>query len=390
MHPLGDILKDLQEGKPIILLDDERRENEGDIVVAAQFITPEQVTFMLREACGMMCVALSGQRCDQLGLEPLSRINTTQRGTGYTVTVDAHEKFGITTGVSASDRTITIRALANPQTTPQDLARPGHVQPLRAREGGVLVRAGQTEGSVDLCKLAGLFPAAVIIEVMKPDGTMARRPDLEVFCARHGLKMCTVADVIHARMEQETLVERIGQSPVTTAQGSWEMIAYRSLVDPLPHVALVCGDVRAAGAKGQSILVRMHSQNLLGDVFEDVTQPSGVALRSAMRQIQQAGCGAVVYLRHEGMGQGLLRTLQSVHLSATLAGLNEERLRLGDGQTSPGLAPPADKRSYGIGCQILRDLGIRRLRLLTNHPFMPTALAGFGLAIDEFVPLAPT
>ncbi len=387
MHPLTDILADIKQGKPIVLLDDERRENEGDLVVPAQFITPALVTFMLREACGMMCVALSAEICDRLELEPLSRINTTQRGTGYTVTVDAHEKFGITTGVSASDRAITIAALANPQTTPADLARPGHVQPLRARDGGVLVRAGQTEGSVDLCKLAGLTPAAVIIEVMKADGTMARKPDLEIFCQKHQLKMCSVADVIHARMESETLVQRLGQASVQTAQGNWQMIAYRSMVDPLPHVALVCGDVRSQSEQGKPVLVRMHSQNLLGDVFEDLAQPSGHALRCAMKQIQQAGCGAVVYLRHEGMGQGLLRTLQSVHLPETLAPQNAERLRLGDGQTSPGIAPPADKRSYGIGCQILRDLGIRQLRLLTNHPFMPTALAGFGLSIESFEPL---
>ncbi|NJL31870.1 MAG: 3,4-dihydroxy-2-butanone-4-phosphate synthase [Phycisphaerales bacterium] len=339
MHTLCDILADLQQGKPIILLDDERRENEGDIVIPAQFVTSQQVTFMLREACGMMCVALSGDICDRLKLEPLSRINTTQRGTGYTVTVDAHEKFGITTGVSACDRTITIQALANPQTSADDLARPGHVQPLRARDGGVLVRAGQTEGSVDLCKLAGLIPAAVIIEVMKSDGTMARKPDLELFCTRHQLKMCTVADVIHARIQQETLVERIGQSPITTAQGLWNMFAYRSEVDPLPHVALVCGDIEAMTRQDLPVLVRMHSQNLLGDVFEDITQPSGTALRCAMRQIQQAGCGAVVYLRHEGMGQGLLRTLQSVHMPSMLTPQNDERLRLGDGQMTPGLAP---------------------------------------------------
>lgn len=395
-HSLAAILDDLRAGQPIVLLDDEQRENEGDLVLPAQFVTAPWVTFMLREACGMMCVALAPEICDRLELEPQSRVNTTQRGTGYTVSVDAHERFGITTGVSAADRAVTIRLLSDSSTKPEDLARPGHVHPLRARVGGALVRAGQTEGSVDLCKMAGLSPAAVIIEVMKPDGTMARKPDLEIFCAKHGLKMCSVADVIHARLEHETLVERIGpeDAVVRTAEGVWRVLAYRSVVDPLPHVALVCGDeLGRRDAKGQPVdvdhpvLVRMHSQNLLGDVFADLTQPSGQALRRAMTRIQKEGSGAVVYLRHEGMGRGLLRTLQTVHLPASLAEADAERLRLGGSQESPGLAPPVDKRDYGVGSQILRDLGIRQLRLLTNHPFTPTALDGFGLSIEEFVPL---
>ncbi len=394
MHPIHDILNELRAGRMVVWVDDEQRENEGDLVCAAEYATPQAINFMLREGRGMMCVALSGEVCDRLELEPQTRVNTTQRGTAYTVTVDAHERFGITTGVSAADRATTIRALIDPATRPIDLARPGHVQPLRARDGGTLVRAGQTEGSIDLCRLAGLQPGAVIIEVMNDDGSMARQPDLARLCEKHNLKMCSVADVIHHRLEREKLVERIDQTPFRNDLGEFTLIAYRSKVDPFPHVALVCGDVGNLDPTGtpveidEPVLVRMHSQNLLGDVFGDVTQPSGATLRTAMRMIQAEGRGAVVYLRHEGMGRGVLQRLQTATpTEGDPDELGDERVRLGASQATPGTGPPGNKMDYGIGSQILRDLGVRRLALLTNHPFHPTALAGFDLSIERFVPI---
>ncbi len=265
------------------------------------------------------------------------------------------------------------------------------MQPLRARDGGSLVRAGQTEGSVDLCRLAGLRGGAAIIEVMNEDGTMARRPELERMCQQHDLKMCSVADVIHHRLEREKLVQRIDTLPVENDCGKFTLIAYHSLVDPLPHVALVCGEVGRLDATGHPmdidapVLVRMHSQNLLGDVFGDVSQPSGKTLRHAMQRIQKEGRGAIVYLRHGGAGTGLLKRLQTATLQSD-ASVAEHGSRLGEAQETPGIKPPQHMDAYGIGCQILRDLGIQRLRLITDHPFTPTALSGYGLTIDEFVP----
>lgn len=392
-HPIPDILDDLRAGKMVVLVDDEQRENEGDLVCAAQFATPETMNFMLREARGMMCVPLSGALCDRLDLPPQSGHNTSQRTTAYTVSVDAHERFGVTTGVSAADRSRTCLVLADPNTRPGDLARPGHMHPLRARGGGVLVRAGQTEGSVDLCRLAGLEPVSVIIEIMNEDGSMARRDDLEAFCAKHDLKMCSVADVIHHRLERDMLVRRVERVPFENALGQWQLNVYESTVDPMPHVALTCGDVGEPDGDGgsvpstDSVLVRMHSQNLLGDVFGDMNQPSGQTLTSAMRMIQAEGRGAVVYLRHEGMGTGVLKRLQTLALSPEDEAARVEALRPGDAHEQPGMVPRADKQGYGIGCQILRDLGIADLRLITNHPYRPQALSGFGLSIDDFVPI---
>ena len=393
MNSIPEILDDLRQGKMILLVDDEQRENEGDLVCAAQFVTPETVNFMLTEGRGMLCVALSGAVCDRLDLSPMSSINTSQRSTAYTVTVDAHQRFGVTTGVSASDRAATIKLLADDDARPTDFDRPGHMQPLRARNGGTLVRSGQTEGSVDLCKLAGLRPAAAIIEVMSPDGTMARRPQLIDLCKKHSLKMCSVADVVEHRLGCEQLIERIDAVPFENDLGQFTLIAYRSMVDPFPHIALVCGDIGEQNDDGspvthdEPILVRMHSQNLLGDVFDDAAQPSGKTLRNAMKTIQAAGKGAVVYLRHEGMGSGLLKRLQTP--TQTIDGPDaddSDRPQLGHNQTTPGMQPPTNKGAYGIGCQILRDLGIQHLDLITNHPFTPTALSGFGLSINRFVP----
>ena len=393
MNTIPEILDDLRDGKMIVLVDDEKRENEGDLVCAAQYTTPEVVNFMLREGRGMMCVALSGEICDRLHLEPMGRVNTSKRSTAYTVTVDTHQRFGITTGVSASDRSITAQMLANDDALPTDFDRPGHMQPLRARDGGTLVRSGQTEGSVDLCRLAGLRQGAVIIEVMSEDGTMARRPQLEALCHKFQIKMCSVADVVQHRLAREQLIERIDTVPFENDIGQFTLIAYRSPVDPFPHVALVCGDIGKQAADGtiepteDPVLVRMHSQNLLGDVFNDLTQPSGQTLRQAMKMIHDEGKGAVVYLRHEGMGAGLLKRLQTSAALMDSRSDDDDRPKIGHSQTTPGMQPPTNKGAYGIGCQILRDLGVHQMRLITNHPFTPTALSGFDLSISEFVPI---
>ncbi|MAE59943.1 MAG: 3,4-dihydroxy-2-butanone-4-phosphate synthase [Planctomycetaceae bacterium] len=362
----------------IVLVDDERRENEGDLVCAAQHITPETVNFMMRFARGVLCVALEGESCDRLDLAPQSAVNTASLGTAFTVTVDAHRRFGTTTGVSAADRAATIRVLADPHAQPNDLMRPGHISPLRARNGGVLIRTGQTEGSVDLCRLAGLQPAAVIIEIMNDDGSMARQPDLDRLCAEHDLKMCSVADVIAHRLARETLIERITETTVQTDCGDFQLIAYGSPVDPMPHVALVRGRVGKQDIP-DPVLVRMHSQNLLGDVFGDVTQPSGRILRSAMQQVRDADEGAIVYLRCASAGGSLV---QQLNTPLTLPDVCIDEV-----QTNG--TPTPIKMAHGIGSQILRDLGVRQLRLLTDHPAEYHALEGFGLTIVEHVPVAP-
>ncbi len=384
---IPDILDDLRAGKMIVLTDDEDRENEGDLVCAAEYCTADTVNFMLREGRGMLFVALDGQSCDRLDLPPQAAVNTTQNGTAYTVTVDAAGGFGLTTGVSAADRALTIRMLADPKTGPGDLDRPGHIQPLRAREGGVLVRTGHTEGMVDLCRLAGLETVAVGIEVMNPDGTMARRDQLEALCRRHGLKACSVADLVEHRMQRDLLVQRVKQSPLSNAFGDWTLTAYRSRVDPMPHVALTCGAVGQTDQAGRVIqtdapvLVRMHRQNLLGDVFGDTDQDSRRTLDVAMQMIQAQGHGAVVYLRHEGVGRGLVSWLQTSTVPVA-PGTGGVRL----GGAGGGQVGERATLDYGIGSQILRDLGLCRLRLITDHPVVPQALSGFGLEIEEHVP----
>lgn len=378
--PIDDILGELRAGRLIVLVDDEQRENEGDLVCAAQFITPQIVNFMVTHARGMLCVPLDGASCDRLELQPQSAINTSQLGTAYTISVDAHPRFGATTGVSAADRSATIKLLADPETKPDDLVRPGHMHPLRAREGGVLVRTGQTEGSVDLCRLAGLRPAAAIIEIMNEDGSMARLAELTEFCHRHALKMCKVADIIAYRMAREQLVERIAESAVQTPEGEFRLIAYRSAVDPLPHVALVAGRVGQSQELAEPVLVRVQPHDLLGDVFGDTQHASGRSLHRAMRAVAAAGEGAIVYMRQEAMGEGLTRELQT---SGDLA-----IWRSGDVRRSnrPSAQPPGRHMDVGIGAQILRDLGVRRMRLLTNHPeHQYIALEGFGLSVAEFV-----
>ncbi len=373
--PVDSVLDDLADGRMVVLLDDEQRENEGDLVCAGQFVTPDVVNFMLTHGRGMLFVAVAGEVADRLDLPPQTAHNTTQQGTAYTISVDAHARFGVTTGVSAGDRAATVHVLADPASTPADLARPGHIQPVRARTGGVLVRTGHTEGMIDLCEMAGLQGVALGIEVMNDDGSMARLDDLQALCAAHQLKMCSVADVIAKRVQRDKLIERVGEAPFATEYGQFRLVAYRSAVDPLPHVALTLGRVGGQTDIGDPVLVRMHSQNLLGDVFGDIDQPSGRTLHAAMRRISDAGEGAIVYLRQDGMGTGLLaqlQTLEDTHAS------HRRQLR-----------SAMNKLDFGVGCQILRDLGIRRLRLITNHPRHLHGLDGFGLSIAEHVPVEP-
>lgn len=377
----------------VVLIDDEDRENEGDLVCAAQHITPEIVNFMLREARGVLCVALTPETCDRLNLYPQAISNTAALGTAFTISVDGHARFGVTTGVSALERARTINLLIDPKTKAEDLARPGHIFPLRARPGGVLERTGQTEGSVDLSRLAGLIPAGVIIEIMAEDGSMARRAELETFCRKHNLLMCSIADLIQYRLQTETLITRLGSYAFPTDLGRFDLHVYQTQGDPLIYVALTVGPLgqRTPGGGGgggkpvicpEPTLVRMHTENLLGDVFAAGFTRSGRELHAAMRIIQAAGRGALVYLRQESRGVALLDRLQGLaplpHTSAAAGGIPE----------SSGTMSARDsqsRRDVGIGAQILRDLGLTQLRILTNHPRQYHALEGFGLRVVEQV-----
>ena len=402
--PIPEILNELKQGRMIVLVDDENRENEGDLVCAAEKITPEIINQMLSLARGYLCLSLTGKDCDRLDLTPQAAINTSMRSTAFTVSIDAHPRHGITTGVSAVERARTIRLAIDSKSTPSDFVRPGHINPLRAREGGVLVRTGQTEGSVDLARLAGLHPSAVIIEIMREDGQMARLPDLEILCRKHNLKLCSVADVIEYRLQRESLISRlqpIQGVPVTTPEGEFNLLAYRSIVDPLPHIVLTLGGVgentsdESLAADDQPTLVRVHSRDVLGDVFgvpgKDGDLSSRDLLHQSMRMIQNEGRGAVVYLRPSTVGaekEGPL--LQRLHNLQFQSGLVEEEIDAPDLISSQGVgekAIPAVKRDFGIGGQILRDLGLKRLRVLTNHPRSMHALASFGIEIVEHVPI---
>ena len=383
MTPIEDILADLKAGRTIILVDDESRENEVDLVIAAEKTTPEAINFMARFGRGQICLPMTNARADELAL-PLQTIdNTSKLGTAFTVSIDA--ATGVTTGISAADRSRTVQVACRDDCKPTDLARPGHMHPLRARDGGVLVRAGQTEGAVDLCRLAGLKPMAVICEIMNDDGTMARRDDLERFSAAHGLKMCTVADVIRHRMRSERLIERAVEIDVPLPAGVFHLIAYTSIVDPEPHIALCLGGVGALAASGgpivhdEPVLVRVHSECLTGDTFGSLRCDCGPQLQTALKRVAEAGKGAVVYVRQEGRGIGLVNKLRAYKLQME-QGMDtvEANLHLGF---------EADRRDYGIGNQILRDLGLRQLRVMTNNPRKIHGLEGFGLRIVERVPL---
>jgi 3,4-dihydroxy 2-butanone 4-phosphate synthase/GTP cyclohydrolase II len=369
-------IEEMRAGRMVIVADDEDRENEGDLICAAQRVTPDHVNFMLKHARGMICVALTPERVDQLGLAPMSDVNTEEQRTAFTVSVDAAPRFGVTTGISAQDRAKTIQVLVDPATIPADLRRPGHVFPLRAREGGVLQRVGHTETAVDLARLAGLYPGGVICEILDDDGTAARRPELERVAKRHDLKSITVADLVAYRLRTERLVHRIADARLPTQYGEWRVIGYRNDVDDREHIALVFGEVK----DGEGILVRMHSKCLTGDVFGSLRCDCGWQLHAAMGMIQERGRGVVVYLDQEGRGIGLLNKLKAYELQDTGADTVEANERL-------GFKP--DLRNYGIGAQILLDLGLKSIRPMTNNPRKLVGLEGYGLSVEERVPIVP-
>jgi len=383
MVPIEEILEEIRAGRMVVLVDDESRENEGDLTCAAEKVTPEIINFMARFGRGLICLPMTRDRADQLALHPQTTDNTSRLGTAFTVTVDA--ATGTTTGISAADRARTIEVACRDDAAPSDLVRPGHVFPLRARDGGVLVRAGQTEGAVDLVRMAGLKPMGVICEVMKDDGTMARRDDLEKFCQVHHLKMCSIADIIRYRLRSERLIERAIEFDLPLEAGNFHLIAYSSMVDPEPHIALCVGGVGRLGSDHKPILheepvlVRVHSECLTGDVLGSLRCDCGPQLRTAMRRVAQAGKGAVVYIRQEGRGIGLINKLRAYKLQI------EKGMDTVEANLHLGFEP--DRRDYGIGNQILRDLGLTQLRIMTNNPRKIYGLEGFGLRIVERVPL---
>src|SRR3982751_4143988 len=367
-----DAIEAFRAGEMIIVVDDEDRENEGDLTIAAEKITPEAINFMARYGCGLICVPMTEDRLAELDLPQMVGQNTARLGTAFCVSIDAK---GVTsTGVSASDRAATVLAMIDPRTRPSDLVRPGHMFPLKARDGGVLVRAGQTEAAVDLARIAGLYPAGVICEIMSPDGTMARVPELSKFARRHKLLMITVADLIQYRLRTEALVQRVASAALPTEHGEFRVFAFESAIDRETHVALVKGDI----GDGENVLVRLHSRCLTGDVFHSARCDCGLQLEAAMDRIAAEGRGVLLYLNQEGRGIGLANKIRAYELQDEGLDTVEANERLGF---------KADQRDYGIGVQILKDLGVRSMRLLSNNPRKLVGLEGYGLSVAEWIPL---
>src|SRR6266700_1429417 len=369
---IEEAIEDIREGRMVVVVDDEDRENEGDLTIAAQFATPDAINFMATHARGLICLCLTEERADHLGLRPMTDHNEAPLGTAFTVSIEARE--GVTTGISAADRSRTIQVAIHPDSTPHDLVQPGHVFPLRAKPGGVLERIGQTEAAVDLARRAGLNPSGVICEIMNDDGTMARVDDLVPYCERHGLKMITVADLVEYRRRHEKLVERGAEVRLPTEQGEFTAVAFREKLTGKHHVALVKGDVDGA----HDVLVRVHSECLTGDVFHSLRCDCGEQLEQALAQIARESQGVFLYMAQEGRGIGLLNKLRAYEL---------QEQGFDTVQANAELGFPADARDYGIGNQILADLGLTTIRILTNNPKKLTGIDGFGLTVVEQVPI---
>ncbi len=380
LSPIPEILDELRAGRMVILVDDEDRENEGDLCLAAEHATPESINFMITHGRGLVCLPMDADSIERLQLEPQARVNSSRHGTAFTVSIDA--RHGISTGISAADRAATIRTAIRPGCRPDELVRPGHVMPLRAEPGGVLVRTGHTEGMVDLCRLAGLQPAGVICEILKDDGSMARLPDLESFSARHGVKMTSIAELIEYRRQNERLVARTLSVRLPTRHGDFDLHLYRSVVDKDPHIVLTMGIEDPSRRKApitDPVLVRVHSSCFTGDLLESLRCDCGAQLHAALARIGREGRGALLYMQQEGRGIGLENKLRAYYL--------QQQSGMDTVEANRALGFPDDVRHYGIGAQILRDLGIQRIRLLTNNPRKYHAIRGYQLEIVERVPI---